>query len=92
MKNAWRVYQVDNVEELREYQVDDSSSGNAGMRNWISGDRELLERATHICREIDGPYFYETALESDSLLLKGSKRTCRQRGTIIKYGITSGST
>ena len=34
----------------------------------------------HICREMDGPYFYETALESDSLLLKEAKERAAKEG------------
>ena len=77
IEECLRVYQVDNVEDLR---------GTKWMtllwkaaEECISEIDDLLERATHICREIDGPYFYETALESDSLLLKEAKERAAKR-------------
>ncbi len=74
-----RVYQVDNVKIFASTKWMTFS----GMRQ-----RNVFRRlrsvgmCTHICREIDGPYFYETALESDSLLLKEAKNV-QQRGTIM---------
>ena len=77
IEECLRVYQVDNVEDLR---------GTKWMtllwkaaEECISEIDDLLERATHICREIDGPYFYETALESDSFLLKEAKERAAKR-------------
>ena len=72
-----RVYQVDNVEDLRSTKWMTLLWDAA--EECISEIDDLLERATHICREIDGPYFYETALESDSLLLKEAKERAAKR-------------
>ena len=77
IEECLRVYQVDNVEELRNTKWM-TLLWNAAQES-ISEIEELLERATHICREIDGPYFYETALESDSLLLKEVKERAAKR-------------
>ena len=77
IEECLRVYQVDNVEELRNTKWM-TLLWNAALES-ISEIEELLERATHICREIDGPYFYETALESDSLLLKEAKERAAKR-------------
>lgn len=63
---------------LKVYQVTDNKQlENSEWMNllWeaakecLVGIRELLNRGKRICREIGGPYFYEDALESDSLLL-----------------------
>ena len=72
-----KVYQVDNVEELR---------GTKWMtllwdaaEESISEIEDLLERAVHICQGIGGPYFYEAALESDRLLLREAKERAEAR-------------
>ena len=77
IEECQRVYQVDNVIELRNTKWM-TLLWNAALES-ISEIEELLERATHICREIEGPYFYETALESDSLLLKEAKERAAKR-------------
>ena len=77
IEECLRVYQVDNVEELRNTKWM-TLLWNAALES-ISEIEELLEHATHICREIDGPYFYETALESDSFLLKEAKERAAKR-------------
>ena len=77
IEECQRVYQVDNVIELRNTKWM-TLLWNAALES-ISEIEELLECATHICREIDGPYFYETALESDSLLLKEAKERAAKR-------------
>ena len=77
IEECQRVYQVDNVIELRNTKWM-TLLWNAALES-ISEIEELLDCATHICREIDGPYFYETALESDSLLLKEAKERAAKR-------------
>ena len=77
IEECLRVYQVDNVEDLRSTKWMTLLWDAA--EECISEIDDLLERATHICREIDGPYFYETALESDSLLLKEAKERVAKR-------------
>ena len=77
IEECLRVYQVDNVEDLRSTKWMTLLWDAA--EECISEIDDLLERATHICREIDGPYFYETALESDSLLLKEAKERAAKR-------------
>ena len=65
------VYQVDTLEELRGTQWMKLIWETA--QESIVQIRELLARATGICREESGPYFYEEALQKDFLLLQAAE-------------------
>lgn len=77
IQECLEAYQVDSVETLRKtpwmkliWEAADES---------ISQVREFLSRAIAICREADGPYFYEAALADDVLLLQAVEAMAADR-------------
>ena len=77
IQECLEVYQVDSLEALRDtpwmnliWEAADES---------INQVREFLSRASVICREASGPYFYEAALEDDILLLRTVETMAEER-------------
>lgn len=77
IQECLNVYQVDSLEALHDtpwmkliWDAADES---------IAQVREFLSRATAICREASGPYFYEAALDDDILLLREAEAMAEAR-------------
>ncbi|MBU5481179.1 helicase-exonuclease AddAB subunit AddA [Blautia sp. MSJ-19] len=77
LEECLQVYRVDTLEELRKTVWMDLIWEAA--QESIAQIREFLSRATGICREEGGPYFYETALEDDILLLRAVEALAEER-------------